>query len=739
MDGEFIQTYGSLSLFVPRLDLVRDLVDSSTNSDASNTSNFSIGSPLSHQIFQLISDKSTNSSRMAAFYDENLPYYIQLNIQNSSASPHYIADPTNEAFLRFLQQFRIVVDVVITGNTANPGPDPKRNKNNKHRYELFTTALNNSSLVYVGKLDQENGSTEPENSQSNKADGQLWTAIWRINTPITHPRVRLFKPQVVINATASYTGATPINDDMIVPKLSNAVSMLNIRGDKSASEKDAQSSFSGQNTFVPDPNATEVTIKYLGEFEPVEDTNLFGPLNSDKNLKPIRSRLAATRLISSAPAKVESEPLEKTQNVPASPSTNKTLAKIPDLSHQSSPKSPRDASHSHMQSIYSIDNNEINSAISAEVCYPVYPAVNLRLRCTKATGIQDSIVAILEIDNSENSLFSVLVKSAVLDFAAGSAIRFGKMSFPLWLSPGESSSIAYNLNHPDAGLPQTRVKPMTIILDSIPVLGDVTQEKLEADVTKGQAGLDQDNEDNSDKLNINYKKVGPNITTKWDTIVDFGVVAPPTPGATALSTPVNLASASGGVKKLFKVSRSSSQVSLKSHQGSVSSLTGTGGSRAASSANGTNTATTSQLNGLVLSFSAPSAVKVGEIFSWRVFAINKSFSNRHLTLYIQPRDSDRGNGSGVVSNASSTIPILDQISLQRLYEDLSLNGSGTGIVSLMNDVRIGPLSSQACYETEIKMLALSPGQFTLEGLTVVDLTTGDSYDCGRLLDVIVSN
>lgn len=872
---EFLQSYGSLSLFVPRLDLLKHLVspspssanDSNFNSTTTTTTNhnanpsvdtdpdvevdpdldidseaatsqnnnnqkpnfsaaknlaelskFLSKSELSQKVADLVSGhgspnnsakaikdtkytKNNNSlkekqdfERLAVFYDEELPYYIRLDIQNDPKSPHFLSDANHDSVLRFLQRFRVVVDVIITGQTTangggngngqhqhndgRNGHDGKSGDNRaQHRYELFTTVLENSSLVYLGQLDFENDDSKTsDNSGDDKNAGskqkiETWTAIWRIDTPITHPRIRLYKPLIVINATASYTGSTTtLEDDAAVPKLSNAISMINIKGNNdhnnkgSFSQNHVSTNSGAQNTFVPDPNATEVVVKYLDEFEAVEDTNLLGPLNSDKNLKPIRSRLAATRLLSnprSSNSGTDNEALKSQENV-NSKINNASLAsqKLPDL--------PPETSGSHLSnnvqvaSLYTaLESTEPTSTLSTEARYPVYPAVNLRLRCTKATGMQDSIVAILEIDNSENSLHNVLVKSAVLDFAAGSAIRFGQMAFPLWLSPGESSSIAYHLNHPDAGLPQTRVKPMTIVIDSVPVLGSVTQEQLEAKAEQSQSNQlensqNPSNGESSHEDDIDYRPIGPGITTKWDTIVDFGVVAPPTPGASALSTPVNIASAPGGLKKLFKVSRSSSQVSLKSNHGSMSNVLGGMPSRTAANSinnvsnaginNNTNSTTTSPLNGLVLSFSAPSAVKVGEIFSWRVFAINKSFSNRHLTLYIQPKDSNRTGSSSIVPSSAllgfghtSSTPVLDLSMLHRVYEDLSLHGSGTGIVSLMNDVRIGPLSSQACYETEIKMLALSPGQFTLEGLTVVDLTSGDSYDCGRLLDVIVSS
>lgn len=766
MEGDFLPTYGTLRVFAPRLDHTG--LDQGSSTDSA-TADIPLNSPQAQQIAELVSNNTQDLTRSAVFYDEKLPYYVQLTIRNTPSSPHYFENPTNDDFVRFLQSIRIVVDVHIKGyllkDNAHIRSAENEEKYTTQQYDFFTAALDNSTLIFTGKTERpSNNYYSPTFSSSNAAGedikfatndtqpattngispntsntsdetlepestSEYWTAIWRINTLITHPRIRLMKPRVGINVTASFSGSVAfLEEEASVPKLSTAVSMMNI-GDSKAYQKHKNknandSGGGGQGTFSLESGTSEVTIKYLDEFEPVEDTNLFGPLTNDRNLKPLRSRLAATRLISNPPGKDEFKPTAL-ENKSSTDSRGRPVIKSPDLAQQNMPSrtSTPKPRHRQMQSIYSIESIDSTSTITAKVEFPVYPAVNLRLRCTKATGMQDSIVAILEIDNVDNSYFNVLVGSAVLHFTAGSATLFGDVTFPLWLSPGESASIAYHLNHPDAGLPQTRVKPMTIILNSIPVLGDITQEQVEDHV-----GM------------LNYEDIGPQIATQWDTVVDFGVVAPPTPGSTSLSAPVSFASASGGVKRLLKVSRSNSMGSLKSHQGSISSSSGNG---VVGRVNGGANTATSQLNGLVLSFSAPSAVKVGEVFSWRVFAINKSYANRHLTLYIQPKDSERGSvtsyGYGISSDTTSRIPFLDQYSIQKLYDELSLNGSGLGIVSLMNDVRIGPLNPRACFETEIKMLALSPGQFTLEGLTVVDLTTGDSYDCGRLLDVIISN
>lgn len=755
MDGIFLLNNGSLSIHVPPVDVPGD----SASTPSTNPVPYSSGSATTR-----------HTPRTAVFYDENLTYYIQLEI-NEDHLPSFLlpsaftapeaaaatepkpgaASGTDSAapispddFKRFISALKLVVDVKISGTVTVMLPDapsdrprshPPRQVSQLQAYELFTSALDTTELVYYGK----------SSAQDTSDSARLWVAVWKVSTVISHPRARLFKPQVIIGVTASYSENALHSADedpssasaSTTHKLSHQISMINLgtntsgsKGPTSLADRKRHSitstANSRKNSLV---NGTgngleqEISVKFLDEFEPVEDTNLFGPLHSDQVIKPIRSRLAVNRLIATAPRLAKINGSTPEISGPSSPGRNSPQTKQQPLNKTAQSNSLSVPSEGQFPLQISESSTALPiSTISSTTSFPVFPAVNLRLRCTKATGMQDSIVSILEIDNSENALFNVVIKSAVLDFTAGSAIEFGSASFPLWLSPGESCSIAYHLSHPDAGLPQTRVKPITIVLSTIPVLNSANQQQ--STQLENIEGLD-------------FKDVGPEIITKWETIVDFGVVAPVTPGASKMTAPVSFASASGGVKKLLR----SQETNIKTQQSQqqLQQSNGTIVTAPARTAGAATVSTLSQLSGLVLSFSAPSAVKVGEVFSWKVFAINKSFTNRHLTLYIQPKEREeklRRNDRF----ASSYTPILDPVKLRRLREDRALSGlSGIGIVSLMNDVRIGPLGAQACYETEIKMLALAPGQFTLEGLTVVDLTTGDSYECGRLLDVIVSD
>jgi hypothetical protein len=62
-----------------------------------------------------------------------------------------------------------------------------------------------------------------------------------------------------------------------------------------------------------------------------------------------------------------------------------------------------------------------------------------------------------------------------------------------------------------------------------------------------------------------------------------------------------------------------------------------------------------------------------------------------------------------------------------------------GIISLVNDVKIGPMQPNSCAEVEISLLALVPGIHTLDNVTLVDLVTSDGYDCRRIIKVVVED
>ncbi|KAA8909046.1 hypothetical protein TRICI_004666 [Trichomonascus ciferrii] len=544
-------------------------------------------------------DANEVKERSILFYDEEVPLYIKLELE--------------EDFSSVLELVAIAIEVKVVGQvpSSQQGPNQK--------------GVEQTSVMHSQIVTHENLIRKATN-----------VAIWKVNVPVDHPRTRLISPHAMIDAVVNITHE--MTDGLEASKQS------------------------------------EDTSFYLDEFRPVQEINLFEALGHDANLNQLHSNLSASRVATSE------------NNSP------KPLPKEP----------PQQGEDDYPT------NYEKLTKLAAAVKLPVYPALNLRLRCTKATGIQDNLVAVLSLSSSDNAKVDVLVKSVKFDLVGGTSTPLGPRDFPLPLSPGEDCMLSYTLSHSDVFLltqeqAGSRVKPVSIVVESIPVL---------------------------------YENEGPVITTKWDTTVDFDISSvPPKESATASTavltqppppppppppshsplTGMGITAPTPSFKKLAKLGRTSSSSSVPT-------------------LNRTSTSTKlQQLSGLTLSFSGPSAVKVSETFRWKIFAVNKSQAVRHLALYVHPSDKMEKN----LPKNTDLYPVIDRTSLRRMYQASSLGS--VGIICLANDIRLGPLYPQACFETEINLLALSAGVHSLEGLTIVDQATGDSFDCGRLLEVVVND
>jgi len=62
----------------------------------------------------------------------------------------------------------------------------------------------------------------------------------------------------------------------------------------------------------------------------------------------------------------------------------------------------------------------------------------------------------------------------------------------------------------------------------------------------------------------------------------------------------------------------------------------------------------------------------------------------------------------------------------------------TEIVCMNTDTRIGPLAPSACYEVELKFMALKLGIVGVEAVRVVDLGTQEHVDIKDLPSILVS-
>ncbi|AOW01585.1 YALI0B12144p [Yarrowia lipolytica CLIB122] len=354
-------------------------------------------------------------------------------------------------------------------------------------------------------------------------------------------------------------------------------------------------------------------------------------------------------------------------------------AKSPPMKN-SNPSLPR-SGHARGLSIEALQSHDLLN-LYAMVEISIIPCINLRLRTTKSAGVDNALIVSLELEC--NGELETWIHKISVSLPSCDCASFGQVNLPLKFSPGDSFVMAYKLtdseNMTKSGMQHSGKRPISICLDS-------------------EAVIEKD------------AKANPRVTTSWNTQVDFSIASPP--GASLLRS--NSASISNGSKNMPP-----SLVSQPYLKGNTSSIT-------------VNVPRTNRsLAGMVISFSGTSSVKVGESFKWRVFVVNKSGSVRRMAMYVQPKE--RYIDTHVL--AGDIIPVVNRQALKAAHNAGSLEP--TGILALANDIKLGPLSPHECYETDITMVALSVGIFSLEGVKIVDTVTGDSYDCGKLMEVVVS-
>jgi hypothetical protein len=150
-------------------------------------------------------------------------------------------------------------------------------------------------------------------------------------------------------------------------------------------------------------------------------------------------------------------------------------------------------------------------------------------------------------------------------------------------------------------------------------------------------------------------------------------------------------------------------------------------------------------SGITISFSGPTTpVEVGRTFVWKILVVNLGpktaklaiiplpqiqrpyMPSQHLGTRHAPQISsssshhagkyhtDRGSRSDIAS------AICDENIVYALQHQNPQN-SGTELLSLTPELRIGPLAPGTCHEAEIRMLAFKQGPLRVEAVRIVDL------------------
>lgn len=149
--------------------------------------------------------------------------------------------------------------------------------------------------------------------------------------------------------------------------------------------------------------------------------------------------------------------------------------------------------------------------------------------------------------------------------------------------------------------------------------------------------------------------------------------------------------------------------------------------------------------GLTVSFSGPiTPVELGRTFTWKVLVVNHGSKTAKLAIIPLPQiqrpnnqsqqlgkrhapqissssshHTERRHSDGGLSNDVAAA-ICDENIVYALQHQ-NPHSSGTDLLSLTPELRVGPLAPGACHESEIRMLALKQGQLRVDVVRIVDL------------------
>ena len=148
--------------------------------------------------------------------------------------------------------------------------------------------------------------------------------------------------------------------------------------------------------------------------------------------------------------------------------------------------------------------------------------------------------------------------------------------------------------------------------------------------------------------------------------------------------------------------------------------------------------------GVTMSFTGPDhPIHPGTHFIWTVFIVNRSNRPRKLSLTVLPKQRPtkarltRPPSTGY-GNSKRDPKIADAVVDDNIIYAMQKNSvlESTELLCLSTDTRVGPLAPLACYEVELRFLALKAGVLGIEAVRVVDLGTQEHVDIKDLPSIV---
>ena len=275
--------------------------------------------------------------------------------------------------------------------------------------------------------------------------------------------------------------------------------------------------------------------------------------------------------------------------------------------------------------------------------FHLFPALNVRLRHSEVgTGTKQNVIASLDIDITTGD---IVLNKVGLALTGGKAELIGgplEALLPMTCRLRDEVTFLYSLDHRDpTNITAPASRPVTL--------------SLEANV-------------------LVSSDCHPLVKSVWSTSIEISStkVLPPTRMSRAMSGPMQygttIMSASG-----IRTTGPSPETSPILHFSAPYQLP------------------SHDANGLVMTFSGPAKVYVGEVFTWTVFVVNRSSRPRKLALVVPHKrwKADSGKVLPPVVH-DGTGYVMDEGAVYTAHRSQILEPAE--LVCLMNDVRIGSVS-----------------------------------------------
>ncbi|KUJ20316.1 uncharacterized protein LY89DRAFT_440277 [Mollisia scopiformis] len=339
----------------------------------------------------------------------------------------------------------------------------------------------------------------------------------------------------------------------------------------------------------------------------------------------------------------------------------------------------------------------------------VYPAVNARVRYSRpnTTPTNAAVIASVDVDITAFANCEITLTKVDLSISGGSVEDLNAVSglvLPIATLPQDDITFMYRLLPDDLDATnKSQVRALEISISAIAKLSDVCQ---------------------------------PQISMHWTTSLDF--TPPVNPGFGTPTQPIQRPHrpAQLSIGSAFDTPTATSLAITRPDALPSVDIT-----------------TRQQRNsaipdfGVTMTFTGPGnddPIYPGVPFVWSVFIVNRSDRPRKLALMVIPKrrrteariTRPPSTGYGGKRDPKVADAVVDENIVYAMQKNSVIDQ--TEIVCLSTDPRVGPLAPSACYEVELKFMALRAGIVGIEAVRVVDLGTQEHVDIKDLPSILVS-